>query len=77
MEQPIPPTRTAPTITVIIEPEGKTQVIPRCKTVRQLLAQFSLGLNSALVIRDNALLTPDRRINANDTITLRIVTSSG
>lgn len=77
MEQPTPTTRTAPTITVRIEPEGKEHIIPRCKTVWQLLDKFSLGVNSALVIRDNTLLTPDRRINANDTITVRIVTSSG
>lgn len=51
--------------------------MPRCKTVLQLLNKFSLGVNSALVIRDNTLLTPDRRINPDDIITLRIVTSSG
>lgn len=77
MEQPSTSPSKEPTITVILEPEGKEYIIPRCKTVWQVLKKFSLGVNAALVIRDNALLTPDRRIAPNDVITLRIVTSSG
>lgn len=69
--------KTQPTMTVTLEPEGKCLTIPYCKTVWQLLRQLSLGPNAALVIRDNALLTPDRRIAPNDVIRLRIVTSSG
>ena len=77
MEQTPPPYPPKHTMTVILEPEGKELIIPWCKTVWQLLEKFSLGVNAALVIRENALLTPDRSLSPNDIVTLRIVTSSG
>ena len=51
--------------------------MPRPKTVRQLLERLSLRQDAALVIREGGLLTPDRRIEIGDSITVRIVTSSG
>lgn len=69
-------TRTG-SITVRLEPGGETLVFPRLNTVLQLLNRLGLGLNDALVIRGNELLTQDRRLHAGDCITLRRVTSGG
>ena len=65
------------TITVLLQPEGKEFSLPRPKTVLQLLNRLSIPVGTALIIRDNGLLTPDQRIFPDQHITVRIVTSSG
>ena len=65
------------TITLTLEPEGRTESIPRPKTVKQLLDRLGRLEETALVIRDGGLLTPDRQIFANDSIIVRSVISTG
>ncbi|CAK7017174.1 MAG: hypothetical protein DELT_02285 [Desulfovibrio sp.] len=65
------------TITLVLEPDGKTVEFPRPKTVTQLLNKLGVKQCTALVIRDGELLTPDRRIETGDTITVRGVVSRG
>ena len=65
------------TITVRLQPQGKELTMPRPKTALQLLNKLGLRRGSALVIRDNGLLTPDREILPGDTLIVRVVTSSG
>jgi sulfur carrier protein len=64
-------------ITLELEPEGKTVTFPRPKTVAQLLNKLGVKQCTALVIRDGELLTPDRRIEIDDIITVRGVVSRG
>ncbi|SDB12539.1 sulfur carrier protein [Desulfonatronum thiosulfatophilum] len=64
-------------ISVRLEPKGREIEITKASTVLQLLRQLGLGPNAALVIRNKELLTPDRRINAGDTIIVRGVSSRG
>ena len=64
-------------ITVVLQPEEKRFAMPRPKTVLQLLRKLDIRPGTALVIRDQGLLTPDREVLPNDIITVRIVTSSG
>ena len=73
----IHPSWTPATVTVHMQPSGEILSIPRPKTVLQLLHKLSLRPGVALVIRDGELLTPDRRIFSNDTLIVRIATSSG
>ncbi len=78
MEEPtqdIP--RPSAQIYVLLQPEDKKLQLPRQKTARQLLAFLGLREETALVARDGELLTPDRRIYADDEILVRKVTSSG
>ena len=67
----------SPAITVILEPTGGTREVPRPKTVTQLLNRLAIRQGTALVIRDGELLTPDRRIEIGDVITVRSVVSRG
>ena len=69
--------RAPATITLVLEPEGKTAAFPRPKTVTQLLNKLGVKQCTALVIREGELLTPDRRIEIGDTITVRGVVSRG
>lgn len=64
-------------ITVRLEPEDREIEFTKVNTVLQLLRKLSLGLNSALIIRDGELLTPDRRLEPGDMIIVRRVTSRG
>ena len=64
-------------ITVVLQPEEKRFAMPRPKSALQLLRKLNIRPGTALVIRDQGLLTPDREILPNDVITVRIVTSSG
>ena len=64
-------------ITVLLQPEGRTLSLPRCKTVWQLLKALDLPEESALVARDGLLLTHDLAIMPNDTILVRKVASRG
>lgn len=64
-------------ISVVLQPEEKRFTMPRPKTVLQLLHKLNIRPGTALVIRDQGLLTQDRQIFPGDVITVRIVTSSG
>jgi len=68
-----------PTVTVTLQPEEREIVFPRhkVKTVKRLFVALGLRECTAIVVRDGQLLTPDRRINSNDTLLVRKVTSSG
>ena len=66
-----------PTITLTMQPTGGTKIVPRPKTVRQLLDRLGLLEETALVIRDGSLLTPDLGIQPGDHITVRSITSRG
>ncbi len=66
-----------PEIALTIEPEGQTQNFPRPKTARQLLQALGLAEETALVVRDGKLLTPDRQIWPGDKILVRKVGSRG
>lgn len=68
---------TPPTVTVLRQPEDREYTLPRPKTVLQLLRKLDIRTGTALVIRDGALLTPDRAILPGDRIIVRQVTSSG
>ncbi len=69
--------RPPPTVTVRLEPAGRTLVLPRPKTVLMLLKALEIRRGTALVIRDGGLLTPDREVRPGDEFTVRIVTSAG
>jgi len=64
-------------ITVTIVPEGRILTFPKIRTVLQLLEQLDLRVNDALIIRGDELLTPDRRLDDGDQITVRPVISRG
>ena len=64
-------------ITVILQPGEKRFAMPRPKSALQLLRKLDIRPGTALVIRDQGLLTPDREILPNEVITVRVVTSSG
>ncbi len=68
-----------PTITVLVQPEEETLILPRHKnkTVRGLLNSLGIRQGTAIVARNNELLTPDRGLWANDSVLVRKVTSSG
>lgn len=66
-----------PTITVTFEPVGGTQDIPRPRTVAQLCNRLGIRQGTALIIRNGELLTPDRRIETGDAITVASVVSQG
>ncbi len=71
-----------PTITVSFEPQGKMEVMPRAKTVLQLMHRLNIRPCTCLFIRqgedgNKELLTPDRNIMTNDHIIIRTVVSSG
>ena len=71
------PPYTLPEITVLMQPGGREETLPRPKTVLQLLKRLEIRRGTALVIRDGGLLTEDRAILPGDHITVRVVTSSG
>ncbi len=64
-------------IHVRLEPQGREMHLPKACTALKLLRELGLGVNSALVIRDGELLTPDRLLNLGDEIIVRTVTSRG
>jgi len=66
-----------PIINVLLQPEEKQFEMPRAKTAAQLLQALDLRPETALVIRDGQLLTPDRRIYSGESLTVRKVVSSG
>lgn len=64
-------------VTVTMEREGETLEFSTLNTVLQLMHKLKLGVNDALIIRGDELLTPDRRIHTGDEIVVRTVVSRG
>lgn len=64
-------------ISLIIEPAEEAVSFPRPKTALRLLETLGLREESALVIRNGRLLTPDRQIWPGDEIRVRPVRSRG
>lgn len=54
-----------------------TRTVARPKTVRQLLAALDMPEETALVARDQKLLTPDRQIWPGDCLWIRPTVSRG
>lgn len=73
----IRPEHTGARVTVLLQPEEKHLSLPRPKTSRQLLEALGLAEETALVVREGQLLTPDRRIWPEDALLVRKVASSG
>ncbi len=73
------PYQKALPITVLLQPEEKIIEIPRknAKTVRRLLEFLNIKLCTALVVRNNTLLTPDLTLYAGDSLLVRKVQSTG
>ncbi|MBQ7606692.1 MAG: hypothetical protein IJU76_01740 [Desulfovibrionaceae bacterium] len=65
------------TITVRLEPGDTERTMRRVKTVRQLFQALDIAEETALVVRDGKLLTPDRSIQPDDVILVRKVASRG
>ena len=68
---------TPATVAVTLQPGGTVFSMQRPKTALQLLRKLDIKPGSALVIRNQELLTPDREILPDDVIIVRVVTSSG
>lgn len=64
-------------VRVTMEREGEVLEFPRLNTARQLLNKLGLAGDEALVIRGGELLTPDRKLDRGDEITVRTVVSRG
>ncbi|EFI33544.1 conserved hypothetical protein [Desulfonatronospira thiodismutans ASO3-1] len=62
---------------ILIEPENQWADIDRATTVLNLLKKLELRPNQAIVIRNGELLTPDRQIDPEDSITVRKTASRG
>lgn len=70
---------TESTLTVILQPEEETRIIPRhkAKNVKRLIEFLGLRPYTALVIRNNIPLTPDIPLYPEQTVIVRKVMSSG
>lgn len=64
-------------IYLCLQPGERHQTMLRPKTARQLLQALSLLEETALVIRQGELLTPDRHLWPGDAITVRLAGSRG
>lgn len=64
-------------VTVLLQPEEKLLELPKPKTARAVLNALGLKECTALVIREQELLTPDRAVAPGDHLIVRKVTSSG
>jgi len=73
----IDPERKGSRIIVTLQPQDIRLCLHRPKTARQLLAALDLAEETALVVRNGELLTPDRHIWPNEDILVRKVASSG
>ncbi len=64
---------------VYLQPEEKWIEIPRssAKTVKRLMDFLNIKECTALVVRDNTLLTPDLALYSGDEILVRKVQSTG
>ncbi|MBQ7584883.1 MAG: hypothetical protein IJU40_01365 [Desulfovibrionaceae bacterium] len=61
----------------MLQPEEEHLSIPLAKTVRQLLEALKLPEETALIIRDGQLLTPDRHLYQGNEVIVRKVGSRG
>ncbi len=64
-------------IRIRVEPQGEVLEFPSLNTVLQLLNKLGLTATQALVIRQDSLLTPDRKLAQGDEIVVRKVISAG
>lgn len=64
-------------ITVNLEPDGEVVELHGAKSVLGVLNRLNLRSTMAIVVRDNELLTPDRKLENNDVLMVRKVTSAG
>lgn len=64
-------------ITVHVEPDNETMTFERHNTVLMLQKRLNLRVNDAIIIRGDALLTPDSRLEDGDVIRVRKVISRG
>ena len=69
--------KETPFITLTLEPQLVTKQMPRPKTAKQLLDQLGYLEETAIVVRNGQLLTPDRAIYEGDSIMVRRVISAG
>lgn len=58
-------------------PDGKVKEIEGPREVKAILRRLNILENTVLVVRDEELLTPDRLLEAGDTIELIPVISGG
>lgn len=70
---------TEPTLTVILQPEEETLIIPRhkAKNTARLIKYLGMRPYTALVARNGIPLTPDVPLYPGQTIIVRKVMSSG
>lgn len=73
----IKPEYQGPRLNLILQPEEEHLSIPLAKTVRQLLEALKLPEETALIIRDGQLLTPDRHLYPGNEVIVRKVGSRG
>ncbi len=68
-----------PTLTVLLQPEEETHIIPRhkAKNVARLIQFLGLRPYTAMVVREGIPLTPDVPLYPNQTVIVRKVMSSG
>ncbi len=64
-------------ITVNLEPDGKVIELRRTRSVLGALNKLKLRSTMAIVVREDELLTADRKLYNGDTIMVRKVTSAG
>ncbi|WP_290919196.1 hypothetical protein [Halodesulfovibrio sp.] len=63
-------------VTVTLQPQNETRTV-KARSVRQLLNIVKASPTTVLVIRNNELLTSDRKLSHGDEIIVRTVVSSG
>ena len=73
----IDPNYQGPRLRIILQPENKILLLPRVKTVSQLLDTLNIAVETALVVRDGQLLTYDRHLYPDEEILVRKVGSRG
>jgi len=64
-------------VTVHLEPDGDVIELYKTKSVLAVLNKLKLRSTMAIVVRDGELLTSDRKLNMNDVLMVRKVTSAG
>ena len=66
-------------LTIHLQPEEKILELPRknAKTVKRLLEYLKIKECTAIVVRNNTLLTPDLALYAGDKLLVRKIQSTG
>jgi len=64
-------------ITVNLEPDGKVIEMHDTRSVHAVLNKLQLRSTMAIVVRNGELLTPDRKLDWDDVLMVRKVTSAG